>query len=737
MVNNRIFKNCLMLIVFTLCISQETTFGQYSSTGRLSVSDLFNMSLEGLMDIKIVSATKKAQSIADAPAIVTVITSQQIAERGYSTVAEALECVVGLDIIQDHFQPNVGVRGINGGMRSYSRIVKVMIDGQAVSNRSNSDNYLGASLIPMSAIERIEIIKGPNSALYGADAYLGVINIITKRAEDIAEDIYGGVFSASSNIIEDNKGYGNSMLFGQRNGNLQFLIAISSSRENRSGLIPQDIPRKTGYSDAGKKSANDLTEPMSVFGKIGYDKENIGTIGIDFSYQRTDAYGEFQDWGVLTGNNRISLYNAYIRGTYYKKLSEKLETNLSLTYAGGAPTLDEKLNIGTDDWVEREVGYEGFDVKAEVMYNIDEKNSFTAGSDYTNDSHTHQTFYTLTSSGVSTVNPDWVKGNYDVPDKFTNTGLYLQAILNPSSLMKTSSLEKLSLTAGIRLDDHSVYGSENNWRIAGVYKFSDNTYTKLLYGTSFKAPTSTQLYTNFLRSGGVIGNPDLEPETANIIDLQVAGKINKYLFFNIDGFASSTQNKVELGVPEDAETINIRALNSAKISSYGLESEIIFSYSKLSSFINYSYQKSKIKRARAKNPSIEDEYDVNLYPSHMVKFGVNQKVPSLFLNIYLEGRYTDARIASDQNAYAADIINWQVNYAKFLENRYKLDYYFLLDVAVSTNGLSLFDDKETKFMVKIYNALDKEHAFPGFKENQNFDIPGLGRSYLIQIVQYL
>lgn len=156
----------------------------------VSAQKLFDLSLEDLMNIEIVSATQKAQNITEAPSVITLITSTQIKERGYLSVAEALNSIAGIDIIKDHYQPNAGIRGVNGGLRSWSRLFKVMVDGQSMSLRSNSDNYLDASFIPIEAIDKIEIIRGPNSALYGKNAFLGVINIITKSGKTLKTMLY-------------------------------------------------------------------------------------------------------------------------------------------------------------------------------------------------------------------------------------------------------------------------------------------------------------------------------------------------------------------------------------------------------------------------------------------------------------------------------------------------------------------------------------------------------------------
>ena len=135
------------------------------------------------MDVTVVSATKTAQSLEEAPSIMTVITRQDIERWGYDTVADALKYIVGFYVVDDHITPNLAVRGISGGLRSESGIVKLMLNGHPITYRPTSGNWLGAELIPLSTIQQIEIIRGPASALYGADAFLGIINVITRQGQ--------------------------------------------------------------------------------------------------------------------------------------------------------------------------------------------------------------------------------------------------------------------------------------------------------------------------------------------------------------------------------------------------------------------------------------------------------------------------------------------------------------------------------------------------------------------------
>ena len=328
------------IIILLLLLNSLNSFAQEIDT--VTTSNLFELSLEDLMNVEIVSAVKQSQNITDAPSVVSVITENQIKERGYLSVDEALNSIAGIDIITDHYQPNLGIRGINGGLRSWSRLLKVMIDGQSVSFRSNSDNYLDASLIPIEAIEKIEIIRGPNSALYGKNAFLGVVNIITKSGSNLKNNSISH-FLAN---INDNSSFGISTIWGGKRDNFDFIFSSSYEQIDESGLSPHNVPGSDVY-DQYDQSQNNESNPLTVFAKLSYEKENIGKIVLDANQQIINSYAEFLDWGTLTHNNRISIFNGYERISYTNDFFEDFTTNLSFTHASGKPLKHEILESRT------------------------------------------------------------------------------------------------------------------------------------------------------------------------------------------------------------------------------------------------------------------------------------------------------------------------------------------------------------------------------------------------------
>lgn len=708
---NTKFLHLIVIIIFFV----HNGYSQEIDTS--STNNLFELSLEDLMNVEIVSAVRQNQNITDAPSIVSVITEKQIKERGYLSVDEALNSIAGLDVITDHYQPNVGIRGINGGLRSWSRLVKVMIDGQSVSFRSGSDNYLDASLIPIEAIEKIEVIRGPNSALYGKNAFLGVVNIITKSGSSLEKASISHYIAD----INDNSSFGLSSIWGGKRNNLDFIFASSYSQIDKSGLIPENVPGSSIYNNQSKSQKNE-SNPFGVYTKLRYEKENFGTIIFDMNQQIINSYADFLDWGTLAHNNRISLFNSYERIAYTKDFYDNLNSSFSVSRSTGKPLKQEVLDTDSDpsEWVEREIGYTSYDFSGNVSYFIDDINNFALGIDYTTDAHDHQKYYTVNSAGVRTLNPGGTEGIKN----FNNLGVYLQMIFNAGEFFNIYYLSNLTLTAGYRFDYHNIYGDVLTYRLAAVYRLANQLSTKLMYGTSFNAPSPVQLYSNYIVPGGIVGNPNLIPEKAKTLEWALMGKIIDHVNFSTNIFYTEIDDKIEYLMPY-GQVSNITAENVSNIYSAGLEVELNASLFNNTAYVNYSYQKSILEKT---DPLLQKiKINTALYPSHMIKFGDIYHLPRYYSNINIEGKFISSRISSDQNNFIYDPINYSTN-------RYELDPYFILDLTINSTNLEIFENSETKISFKIQNLLNSKYCYPGFS---NYDIPGLGRAFYFRFTQYI
>jgi outer membrane receptor protein involved in Fe transport len=151
------------------------------SCAQQEPKDLSQASLEELTSIQVYSASKHMQSVSEAPASVTVVTADEIQKYGYRTLAEILQSVRGFYITFDRDYIYVGVRGF-GRLGDWNSRILLLVDGHRINDNILGQAMLGTEfLVDVDLIERVEIIRGPSSSLYGADAFFAVINVITRK----------------------------------------------------------------------------------------------------------------------------------------------------------------------------------------------------------------------------------------------------------------------------------------------------------------------------------------------------------------------------------------------------------------------------------------------------------------------------------------------------------------------------------------------------------------------------
>ncbi|MFZ0980173.1 MAG: TonB-dependent receptor plug domain-containing protein [Candidatus Acidiferrales bacterium] len=204
-------------------------------------SDLTNKSLEDLMKIEVYSASKYMQDASDAPSSVTVITADEIQKYGYRSLADILESVRGFYITYDRDYSFVGVRGFGRLGDSNNRIL-VLIDGHQINDNVFGEPYLGTEfLVDVDLIERVEIIRGPSSSLYGADAFFAVINVITRKAPQL-KGVEVSFAPASFGTYDGRASYG-----GKYRGVDVMLSGTFYSSEGATLFFPQFDSPATNY----------------------------------------------------------------------------------------------------------------------------------------------------------------------------------------------------------------------------------------------------------------------------------------------------------------------------------------------------------------------------------------------------------------------------------------------------------------------------------------------------------
>jgi iron complex outermembrane receptor protein len=682
---------------------------------------LGDLDLAALLDKVVVTATKSAMREDQAPAITTVISREEIQQWGYQSVEEVLHHVAGLYVVDDHIIPNLAVRGISGGLRSESGLVKVMIDGRTVAFRSTAGNWLGPELVPLSVVKQIEIIRGPASSLYGADAFLGVINVVTRRAQEIQ-----GAEVAMIGAQEGRSTWGYDMAMGAGKESWNFMAALKSTNEDRSGLMlpsSSPAPKVPSYAPADMR-ANDLTMGSLVtMARAGLALGRHGSLSFSGYFSQIDRGAEFADWQPLTHNldsagrrngTGISLRQGSLGADLVLAPTQTLEVRGSAQFFHGGPTSRDRIDTSNDlFYVRRDFGYSGFDSNAEVSWRPNNRLSVLVGGGMSLDYEKLTTLYDVLKSSVGP-KPGERAGD-EIPT-MAPAGHKTLSNLGVNAMVIWSAARWLTVTGGGRMDYHTVYGHKPSGRLAAVFQLLPQLHLKLLYGNAFKAPSPQLLYGNPIAPGDIAGNESLKPSYVHTVESQISYHAGRYLILS-SGVAYSYLVDQAAFVQRG---INQMALNISRVGSLSWESEARFDYRRrIAAYANLSVNHTVTSMSDPGYVATLSNYSNAAYPVLVANGGVNSDVPFLPLRVGSELSFVSSRQSSTSNALNAG-------------DHYNLPSYVLVGASLRTRGLRLLGKKETSLMLVARNLANTHYADPGFA---GIDYPQLGRSFFLKMAQ--
>jgi outer membrane receptor for ferrienterochelin and colicins len=648
------------------------------------------------------TATKTEQKSSQAPAIITTITREQIAVWGYRSVAEVLNHQLGFYVVDDHVSANLAVRGVSGGLYADSSIVKVLIDGHAVAFHSTGGNWLGPELIPLSAVERIEIVRGPGSALFGADAFLGVINIKTRSGKSVS----GATASLGGGPVAGKLATDFDVSGGTEWGDLDFLISARRTGTDFSGQ-PGTTPLPL--------SSQEETPPET---KPGPDQRGTCALArLTYRPREGTEVGLFGYYSAMQSGseNRVSL--SQVRGGLF--LEQDLGPSLRLSVRGsafqGAPGDDNRLEVGSEFYyVRRQFGFRGGDVDAQVAWMPlqGERNlSVVVGVSQLVDDELLPSRIGVARQTERTNEGDILDAIsiYQARKTFLNSGAYLQGIWSLAS-------DLLGVTGGVRYDRHNIYGGQVTERVGLVSSPFDNLHAKLLFGTAFKAPSPTLLYTVPSTVGDLLGNPDLKPQYVRTLELQVASDPASFLSVSSDVAYSVLTDKTEFV----QEGINQVARNVARAATVSWETTAELKYKRLlRGHVSFETQRT-VRRTGQEGYTGEVVGSAgDIYPRAMVHTGVVAQPTNSPVRAAVQASWVGSRRSSDTNS----LLN---------TGPYRLPAYLLLEAGLSTRGFAILGNPlhEVSFALTGKNLLAATGPTPGFS---GVDYPLAPRTFFLQV----
>ena len=690
---------------------------------------------------KIASGSEESRALAAAN--ITTVSYDAISQRGYRSIADLLRDVVGIYVIDDGVLPALSVRGVSGGVRAGTRIVRIMINGVEVNFRPDLTSFIGPEFIPMAMVERVEIARGPLSALYGANAFLATINVVTRGQAGGAPLIAEG--SLRGHLNGGNFGMGGTVLAGYEETNHSLLMSVSADRFDRSGLSitptfgTQDADRSPYREFLNRSSSNDTSFPVSAFAQYAATSKTLGKLSLQAGLQRLDSAAEFQLASALTHLSRVQLENDFASARYEKRFGTLLDIDVRLGWSRGLPLADEKLFLtaNTQSYYTRNFKYTSLNGQALVALRPLEAMQFEvkAGVDFNVDWQDALSFnqVLLSVPAGSGRNPtDVIRPVFPTSDpaKFamTDIGIPLQVSLTPG---RTGLASRLRFTVNGRLDFFNFFPVQYSWRAGAAWVATDQFSLKLVAGRAFQAPSGVMLFAqpNFGTTSNVSGNlirtnqllvrtPKLQPQVVNSIELGASGQLFGRLSLEGSVFGQMVDDLIQFA----RSGADFKAVNQGRLGSAGVELGATLTAGRLSMFAVGSFQKTLI----AENPNAIIETDrpnLNLAPSSFPTvqgvLGVNVAVPEAHLNLNARLRGVGPRGSTQSNALLAN-------------GFYELPAYGHFDGSISTLGLNVLGGSQTVVAFTVRNLLDTRENEPGFG---GFDTPSMGRTMMLELKQ--
>lgn len=676
-----------------------------------------------LRDVEVVTATSTPLSLQDAPSAVTVVTGEELRTWGYESLAEALQHLAGLHLLDDHIAPAVSIRGVASGLRSESGLLKLMIDGRPADFRSSAGQWMGPELVPLTAIKRIEVVRGPASALYGADAFLGVINVLTLGGAQVA----GLHQRLSGRLTGDRPGMDYDVSVGGERGRFELLAAARVHREDRSGMaIPAASPAPTVPAgvDPERERAALVQQSAAALLRLGYRLSGAGQIELFGNLSLLDRDAEFADWlqlgnrltpGGVVSDNQISLVRG-VAGLRYQGPLGRWQLDGSAQYFRGGPTGRDRIEIGNDlFYYRRDFAYQGAELAGTVTRDLPGGWSLLLAAGASFDREDLPSLLQVVKRDTPAFTSGQVRDEASVRQgsaSFVNLGTHGQLLWQPAAL-------PLAAVAGLRYDHHSEYASQLNGRLGLVLRPEERLRLKFLVGSAFKAPSPLLLHAVPVRSGDVLGNPQLEAQHIVTFETQLSLQATAAVAGSAGLAYSFLRNKAEFVW----QGVNRVARNLAEMGALSFEAE---AHVRLRPggrlYGNVSWQRAE---RNVGDPGyvarLTSTGGGELVPSYVVNGGAAGEWSRLHVRGTVEASLVGPRRASDMNSLDHGEV-------------YHLPTRFELGATISTMGLALLGDEETTFSLLVRNALGDDTPEPGVG---GVDYPRTPRTVILRVSQAL
>jgi iron complex outermembrane receptor protein len=563
--------------------------------------DINIVSLDSLLNIKINSASKHWQKTDEAPSTVSIITSDEIEKYGFRTLDEALNSLAGFYTSYDRNYSYLGVRGFSRPTDYNDRIL-LLINEHPLNENIFGSSPTGSDLgMPMESIDRIEIIRGPGSSLYGTGAMFAVINIVTKTGKSFGK-------------TSIKTGFGN---LGRYTGNLNY---GSYTQSGADIFVTAEYYKQYGVNLYYKQFDTDSTNHGIA---ANLDQEEYYDILASLSYNNLNVQAKFSNrikyiptapYSVIFNDGRTKTMDGYnyINANYTIPFSETHKILFKTS-------LDNYLYSGVWPYTE--------------SLQHDESNGIWWTSSL-------QDSWSMSSSNLLISGIEFKKdlnAKYRIWDEYS-TYFEMNNLNSVFSFFLQDELQifkNLSLIGSFRFDNYSNMKGYLSPRAALVYNILPITTLKFIVGSSLRVPSPYELYyqdpiSNFRQ------NPGLSPERIITSEFVVEQRFSKKIYSTISLYSYKVQNLIDQKL--NTADSSLRFQNFSKVDAIGVDADINYSSQEgIRAYLRYSYQ-------NAEEPS--SDVVLSNSPAHLIKAGLILPINRTF-NCATEIIYETNRLCVD------------------------------------------------------------------------------------------
>ncbi len=595
--------NYLLRRVWLLSIVVSLILAATGSVYAQVSPDTDVLSLEDLLSAKVYSASKYQQKQAEAPSSISVITAEDIRHYGYRTLQDALQSVTGL-YVKDHLTyTTLGVRGFAPTGDANGRIL-FQVNGHALNNNIDDSAPIGNDFpIDMDLVERIEIVRGPSSSLYGADAFMGVVNVITRTGKSQGEVVSGEAGSLGT--------YKQTAIYGLNRGVTHAMFSASywdtaapstlDNIENPSGHI--------GEHDQTRRAMALVSSHGFTLQGVASSAENKTPSSAQWcgSCHQTDTHAtNFYGYADVQYDHRLWKGTQLTARTYY----DKYESHGTVNDLRGCS--ETKCHGTLYDYDSAHGDRAGAELKLTRVFF--DKHRITVGSEYRDNFHQAQQNYIVDNIPVTSTT-------------FVNYNR-TSAIWGIYAAGEFHLLPKVILNLGVRNDRYNyLFGSKTSPRAALIYSPRQSTTLKFLYGTAFRVPSFSELYYEGMAS---VAAPNLRPETTRTFEGDWEQQLGRRVTLSAAGFYNNIGSYIQEQTME-VKNIDQTTFSNTKATAKGGELELkdVFS-SGVEGRLSYTYQDARNELTGASLPDA---------PRHLVKVNIATPVFRRMLTPAIEAEY--------------------------------------------------------------------------------------------------